>query len=418
MNKYIASKRDGIKVTGLSFLAFVCGVASNYKFNLVGEIYAAEILLLLISPFVFFLGRGGSLFGRSVFRFFLAFAVLALIGYMLSDLYRGTESSQYVRGWGRLGIFISDLIALSILAENHKRNLWWYALGMGIGGILFMVSEGMPLSHWKFGYGVPITYTVVCLSFLLPARLASLAIVALSILSIGLDFRSLGGETLSVAIVLWVRSSRPGQTKLRLRHILSLIGVTVLGGFILVMALTATQKGTEIHRDESNAGRLAGIKVGLIAIQESPLIGWGSWTVNEKFAQMETNEYKGVVEEHGGEAIAGSLFSPHSQILQVWVEGGLLAAMFCIYYGYQLILSMKYILLVRSIDAYTAIFFLALIGALWDLFLSPFLGYTRMSVAYAVAVICVMTAERVTSFKNAKLIEKPHNNVAAVKKSV
>lgn len=417
MNNSIVSKSDGIKVTGLSIVAFICGAAVNYKFNVVGEIYVTEVLLALTSLFVFFLGGGLSLFRRSVFLLFLLFAVLALIAYMLSDLYRGTDPSQYLRGWGRWCLFIGDLIALSMLAENHKRNLWWYALGMGIGGIMYFLIEGLPLSNWKFGYGVPITYTVACFSLFLPARFASLVILALSILSIGFDFRSLGGETLSVATVLWVRSRRSGQPILRLRQMWRLIGVTVVGGTILVAALIATRQGTEIHRDESDTGRLAGIKVALIAIRESPFIGWGSWTENEEFAKMEYKDIKSVIQKHGGEAEAGSLFSPHSQILQIWVEGGLLAAIFCFYYGYQLILSMKYIFLARLLDVYTSIFFLALIIALWDFFASPFLGYTRLSVAYAVAIICVMRAERRTALKNAKLIENPANTSALFRKS-
>jgi hypothetical protein len=368
------------------------------------------------------LGQGFSLFRRSVFLLFLWFAVLSLIAYMFSDLYRGTEPSQYVRGWGRWCLFIGDLIALSILAENHKRNLWWFALGTGIGGIVFFLTDGLPLSQWKFGYGVPITYTVACLSCFLPAKLASMVLLALSMLSIGFDFRSLGGQTLSVAILLWVRSRRPGQAILQLRQMLGLITVTVVGGLILFGALTATQHGTEMHREESDTGRLGAIKVGLIAIGESPLIGWGSWTENEKFAHMEYKESKEVIEKHGGEARAGRIFSPHSQILQVWVEGGLLAAIFCIYYGYKLLLSIKYILLARPLDVYTTVFFLALIAALWDFLASPFLGFTRMSIAFAVAVICVMNAEQMASFKNAKLnaksLEKTANNFTTVKKSV
>jgi O-antigen ligase len=79
--------------------------------------------------------------------------------------------------------------------------------------------------------------------------------------------------------------------------------------------------------------------------------------------------------------ITGSSAATHSQILQAWVEGGILGVSFFLVFGFQLLKTLPAQLLSRRTDLLTPTLLFYQLYALWSLFMSPFAATTRLLIA-------------------------------------
>lgn len=383
-----------LRIGWLALMSLACGIASARAVNLIGEFYLGELLLIQVALFVMLFGRDRSLLDISEFGVFVQTAVLMLAGYIISDIYRDTDPGQFLRGWARVIVLALDLMALAIVVARDRRNLWWFVLGMGIGGIVQLAVRGVPIMSapgWKFGYATPIAYLLACLCYFLPVKLACIAFAALGVWNIFMDFRILGAICLLIAAVLWVRASNPeGLTGFQL---LKLLSACMIAGAILAAGLYATEEEFGHRREGSNVGREAGIIVAVRGVVESPIVGYGSWPTDPRLVSL----FQEQVAEEGqgyGDSARVQVFTAHSQALQAWIEGGVLAAMFFIYYGLRLVATNFHVSLQRRPDGYLPIFLLFLTYDLWHLFMSPFSGPTRLPIAVGIAVICMVALER------------------------
>lgn len=384
-----------LRITWLAITSLVCGISSARAVNLIGEFYLGELLLIQVALFLMLFGRDRSLLDISAFGVFVQTAVLMLAGYIISDIYRDTDPGQFLRGWARVIVLALDFIALAIVVARDRRNLWWFVLGMGIGGIGQLLVRGVPIMSapgWKFGYATPIVYVVACLCYFLPVKLACIAFAALGVWNIFMDFRILGAICLLIAAVLWVRANTPEG--LNGMQLLKLFSACMIAGGIVVAALYATEEEFGHRREGSNVGREAGLIVAARGVVESPIVGYGSWPTDPRLVSL----FQEQVAEEGqtyGDSARVQVFTAHSQALQAWIEGGLLAAMFFIYYGLRLVSTGFHVSLRRQPDGYLPVFLVFLLYDTWHLFMSPFSGPTRLPIAVGVAIICMVALERV-----------------------
>jgi O-antigen ligase len=206
------------------------------------------------------------------------------------------------------------------------------------------------------------------------------------------DYRSIGALCLVVsAIMLWQRARiQGGMGKNWLRSgVIAAIAVAVLATLLWL-----TQDQFSERRQQSNIGRYVGLLVAWRAINESPLIGYGSWAADERFGRMFKAEVERIDRDNPrSENVRRSLL-PHSQLLQAWVEGGVLGLAFFVFYGVRLVGALRWLAWKRPPDVMTPLFLYFLMSGLWNLFASPFLGFHRIYVALAVALIAVAAHER------------------------
>lgn len=390
------SRNDSVaKITFVSICCFLSGTVYTYVINVIGEVYAPELLLIPVAVAVLIFGRTQRVLSRRFFLALLVSSVIMLLGYIVSDLYRESDPAQYLRGWGRIGLLISDITVFAILSANNKRNIWWYVSGISIGSITSLLVKGAPLSsNWKFGYGDPIIFLTACFAIILPMRFISLALLAVGLLSVGLDSRIQGALCILTSVFLWTRSGRPQQALMRLWQFWKIILVGVIAFSALAGVYISTQQEYVVHRQQSNIGRMTMLRIGLVAIAESPIIGYGSWSEDPKFAQMTAVELAKTEGKSQLVVTQSDKFGPHSQILQAWVEGGILAIAFFFIFGYQSFQTLKYVALQRPVDPYTPIFVYVLSMGLWDLLMSPFAGYHRLTIALSIAIISAIVVER------------------------
>jgi O-antigen ligase len=385
-----------VRVTAIGLVAFACGAMNPLMLNLVGEIYLSELLLPLAALAALFIRNGGSALRERVFWLFVLAACVTLGGYVLSDFIRETRPDQYLRGWGRILLLIADFAALSILLGQDRRNLWWFALGMGVGGVLYLrLVLHTPISVWKFGYAEPMLLVAATLGCLLPIRVGAAWLALLGVASMRYDFRSFAAICFLLTAYMWVRAARPGQSLIGNGRILKAVLAGGLAGMMVLVALALTESEyASQRREQSNAGRGAAFEVGLIAIGRSPLLGYGSWTEDRELAEMYMARYLDKRGYRDPNADAGRRFAPHSQILQSWVEGGVLGAALFLVLGYQLIRSAKWAALVRPVDLLTPLILYLLFSCSWNLLMSPFSAPHRIQIALGAAILVLLAQEQ------------------------
>ena len=390
----VKNPEQAIRITLTGFVTLLCGLAIGVKLDLVGDLFLLEPLVALVA-LQCVLSRGlGKYFDATVFLGFVGAGLVTFCGYLLSDLMAANEPWQYLKGWGRVMFLIADCAALMILAAHDRRNLWWLALGIGAGGIASLLVEGLPLTQWKLGYGEYAVMLVLALAPLLPALFAIVLILAFGAICLFADYRSLGAVCLIVgAVMMWPRSGMRTASNNWMR-------ITVVMGLattVLAALLWITHEDNAERRQQSNIGRYAGLVVAWRAITESPIIGYGSWAANEKFGRMFKAEVEAMDRNDRSPLPTTRSLLPHSQLLQAWIEGGLLGLAFFMLYGWRLVGSLHWMTLKRPRDVLSALFLFSLVNSLWNLIGSPFLGAHRIGIAMAIAVIAVCAHEKWTA---------------------
>ena len=384
-----------IRVSALALLSLAAGLVAPIRVRLVGELYASELLLPLAGLVALTSPNARGLFKQKWFWLVLISILVTLAGYILTDYIRGSSSAQYMRGWARPIVLASNFISLSLIAYADRRNLWWFAAGVGAGGVLYArLVMNTPISLWKHGgYAEYFTVGFAAFSYFLPARVSSLGFVVLAALSVHWDFRSHAGFCLVIAAVMWMR----GGTSIKP---IALWKVGIALALALIAAWLAVQsQQTGWHRERqagSNLGRSFGIQFGIQAGINSPIIGYGSWSSSPELqrAMQQVRERDPRMAGDWLDDYGGSTASIHSQILQAWVEGGIIATAFFLVLLFVMLRFGRELFALRPLDALTPIFVFYFTATAWHLFMSPFAIGARTYDAMVAAIVLVLVLER------------------------
>jgi len=391
-----------IRVTPLGLLSFFCAAFAGVKLNLVGEVYVAELLLLLGGLIALFSGGTRALASNRVFWLLFAAAILSLFGYVISDMIRGTASDLFMRGWARNVIILTSFVSLSLLFAADRRNVWWAALGYGIGGFLYYklgqnLSFG-DINNWKFAYSVPAVFVVACLTAVLPLRIVALLLVGLGAYSMFEDYRIHGAVCVLVGALTWTAAAGKGRIS---PQTLIKLGVAGVVGLLAVSSLLnmSTSNWHEQRRERSNEGRLLGLKQGFNAISQSPVVGYGSWGRTPELYRIGAETIAKHNETAETPYVGGLVVSAHSQVLNAWIEGGIFGASLFLLMGIMLIREAWFAVLRRPGDLLTPLLLFIILFQMWHLINSPLGSGIRLFFSFAMAALVVLYAER-------KLIER------------
>ena len=381
------------------------GVFCALDVRIVGRLYLGELLLFglaLTTPLWFRRLRPRE--GLWVAGFLLLSA-LYLAALVVSDLYRGTPPGDYLRGWTRAALFIGNTLGLLVLGFRRPMRLVWWIGGLALGLLAVQGVQGtLGLADWKIGAGFPVTLLV--LVGIDGAKRASgyLSLSLLAVAHLLLDFRSLAASCLLVALALYFtrRRQRTGRPLLSLRALAA--GAVAVAMFVLlyVANVGVTRSGDDLieRRAGSNIQRLAGLAVGVDMISQSPVLGYGSWPRNANaFSQWVA------LQEQLGSTLTGEnltraaieageedLIMTHSQLLQAWVEAGLVGAIFfsaqVLALGWLAYRAMRDATMPRMLPM---LLFWS-IWTLWALLFAPFSGVIRLqnAISLVLAAACVL----------------------------
>ena len=384
-------------------LVFIIPALQFVEIQIVGRLFASDIILLSLLPFVL-RSRGGRL-TRPWPRTFVSLGLLWLLAQVVTDLLRDTPFEDYARGWAKIAFFLTSFAALYLLLSRSPRRFVLYALGICAGGMLSfylrpgVYGEGDP---WKFGVGAPLTlFLIVCATnhMIVRRRVLQVLLIALAaFVNLYMGFRALAGVCFLTAAYTGLQRQRRDQ-ELTVRGIaaVALICLTVGFGFLKLYQYGAEGgllgEGAR-QKYESQAGGQLGLLIGgrgeiLIAaqaIQDSPILGHGSWAKDPELAWLWLDVLRSFGYPVGpGEAVWEGLIPTHSHLFGAWVEAGILGAIF---WASALFLALRALLVLPQMRSQLAVLMaFAAFMLMWDVLFSPFGAERRFITAYYLAAL-------------------------------
>lgn len=385
---------------------FLLGVASGIPVQAVGRLYVGELILMAIAPVVVLLLFGLSdQYGRTARNILIAMAI-SWCGYVISDIIRGTPSNDYLRGWSRWIAMGATFATLAWLGSKNIRYLLHFLIGLAVGGCLtpFITGEGgIGIKvFWKFYAGAPICIIALIFVSQFRAWVSVATLLGLACLSIALDSRAHSLMLILTAGVTLIASRRSAHGLAALKPVSksSMVLATILMAMVGIASIYLVQAvgaryGYAERFQRSNSSRLASATVAWSAIRASPFVGYGSWPRDAELAKQRDR----LVAKYNGSrafrtAASDDLVISHSQILQGWLEGGLLGLTFFALLLWYLSRQLLWQTLVSPYMSLTPIMvFIQLEGAL-NLIFSPFSGAQRVYIPATCVFICYIAQKK------------------------
>ena len=376
----------------------LAGTLTAFTVSLVGAMPVGEFILLGVVAYVA-LGvcldhrLPGPLLRMPLLGAFLALQAMALFGYVFSDFYRGSSGADMARGWARMVFLALDLVAVAFLFGRSPRNYVLLVAGLSLGDAAFSLVE-TPLfgDYWKFGFGIPVTVLVCAVTPRLGLWGAGGTMLGLGAVHFVLNFRSMGLLMFLVGSLVFAKA-----LPRRLRPYVTPAALGLGLAAVLVVSVGLRNEDGAHHDSRSNISRSSMIRAVLDGVQESPVIGHGSWFSRSHVMAhyIEIRNERARLAGIGGfdERELGADVAIHSQILVALGEGGILGGSFFLAYGALLLWGVGYVVFVQPWNARTPLFLFTLTLALWHLAMSPFSGAHRVSIAMAAGLILLLWRE-------------------------
>lgn len=367
---------------------FLCGFTVAY----VGQIPVGELILCAVFPWVIMRavvnkGWPTSMQQLTWYKILVFLVGVMAVGYVGSDLYRGTSNENLARGWARVGFVGIDIVAFAYLIDGSWGRLQAAVLCVYLGQTANAIVAG-PLFGlwWEFGFGYSL---IVVVLFLIAGRAPLLQIVAtvgLAGLSMVLGGRSLGGCCLLVAVLYGVRYAR-GLFR-------PLAFATALGALAILLVAANNVILQNLGKEGSSLERQSMIETAGEAFLGSPLIGQGSWFTSsgKMLSVLEENHRRLDPKFHHYSEDEGRTLAIHSQLLVSLAEGGILGGLFFIFYGMLLLKTLHS--LTRSSIPHRAFVTYLVVAGLWDLCMSPFSGVSRVQICLNIIACLLVIMQR------------------------
>jgi hypothetical protein len=395
---FIADTSDGssrsaetLKNVAHLVLCVLAGFLSAFTVPIVGQLPVGELILIPVFPWV--LARAIAMKGWPTrmqqlgWHKLLIYCIGAMaLGYVVSDIYRGTSGDNLARGWARVAFLGIDLVSIGYLIDGSWKRLQLFVFSLALGGTVNALLSG-PLNGlwWEFGFGALVS---LLLLFLVAGRATIVQVcvaTALAILAEVLEARSLGGICLLTGALFGLRYARG---ILRPLAILGLLGS--LAAFVVATNEVVFQN---VDKEASNVERRSMIETAGEAFISSPLIGQGSWfTASKLISLLEERRERLDPHFHGYSPEEARLVSIHSQLLIALAEGGILGGAFFIAFGALLLKTMRS--LTRNPVPHRAFVLYVVIDGLWNVCMSPFSGVSRVAINLGVCTCLLVILQR------------------------
>lgn len=396
---------------------FVCGLLSFLHVQIVGFIPVAELVFMASVFFVFV--RNYNVYRNSFIRITILLWVLWFVALIISDLVRESSSYQFLRGWSKVGFFGLALIVFYPFLYRNPSNIKWYILGLLPSTIisLFAFKSGVIeisetyrgfTRNWDSYYSLPFFVCVMVVSswfFRTRPIFTILLISAAGIASIVLGSRSAGaililGALATAYFTLTNRLSGPHRKPLTLGRLIFLSILLFVAAIGTLSAYSyAAEEGWLGERARTKyemqaysdigmilSGRL-NVVVAVLAIRDSPWIGYGSWPEDRKGYWLRAMELdQSTINRPAPEQGGMPRIMAHSQLFEAWVEAGILGGAFWIF---VIIILLRFALqhLHQRVEL-LAISSLLLASFAWTIFFSP-LGNRPSTAAYLIFFVAL-----------------------------
>jgi len=379
-----------------AILVFCIPLTQLFSVNVGGTLFAQDAVGVILFA-ALLLQRGGTVRIREIRTFFL-FLGIWFLGQVVTDLIRHSAPEDYIRGWSRILFFGVQVGALWLLLTRKPPLFIIYMAGLGIASMLRIyrlppIEAAFP---WKFGLGIGVVLFMAAVSSLIardarrsgaiPAGLLLLA----GFIALYEDARSIFGMAGLAAAYTYVAywfSRRPHFARLITppRFLLVILtGLIVAMGLISVygtmaasgmLGANARQKYEMQSSGDLNliqGGRVESL-VSTIAIEDSPIIGHGSWAHDIRYVRLLAHKLAeaGI---HNARSVntegENDLIPTHSHLLGAWVDAGIAGAIFWFWVIFVTLQALYFVLRLRG--APNPLIMVSAFSTLWDVPFSPF----------------------------------------------
>jgi hypothetical protein len=378
--------------------AFVLGSVRLLTVSQVGAMPVGELVLLALLGhallwIVLFQRLPVALPSPRLIGLFAVCQALALMSYILSDLWRNSFPVDMIRGWLRMVFVLLDMGGLALLMGVGRRAFIFFQIGSSISCVSVLFLPPLFGDYWKFGLAYPVTVLVLLIiPYWFGFWATVLAFLGLGVLHAVMDFRSFGGICVCLCFLLSLRA----LPKLTRKSIMGVGGAAVL----LLMPWISEKmfSNTGGRTDRSNVERSSMLSAAWEGFLASPVIGNGSWFSNsnvmDNFLLIRAERERLGGGGMGFDNTAAEGLSIHSQMLVTLAEGGLVGGAFFFCYGIFILWAIWFALGDAAWDWTLPSRLFLLVNSFWDLWMSPFSGPVRINIALTVILIAIFWRER------------------------
>jgi hypothetical protein len=399
-------------------LCFILPILGSIRATLIGEFSLCEAILVLI--FIYNIPKISALWRIPVARRLIVLGFLWFISQVFSDLYRGTPSEDYLRGWSKIACLLFFFSSFFFLIGGNIKRCIAFCLGIVVQPVVYNYVYPQNLPFYKFVIGFAVAELAFFMSGGLRLRFGKSVLLipfAAAILALIFDARSLFGMTIGAIGYALVADFIFGSGRIsRAKIFMILLTFFSLSYGVIsaysYFASTGNLSESAVAKYEDQIGDtgkftlLSGrseLKYSLPKIMSSPIIGWGSWAKDMGYVMEQTASMGGDAERAARET--GGLIPTHSHIFGAWVEAGIVGAFFWLFVLY-ILLKLLFVRTLAFTGIWKAFFAFILISFIWDIVFSPFGGDRRVIDGFYLWVVILFLART-------DQIAVPHQRVAS-----
>jgi hypothetical protein len=408
------------KITKKDLLVFIIGLCTYLQVRVIGTFGIAELIAIVFFPFI----MPFSALKIKQLKKLIKYLVLGIFGLFISNLVNEVSLNNSLKGIFSLVIFLIDIFfAFWMFKDNYKRILVFmvgYALSNIIAFVFFPTSSLQAMIDMAGGenveellgvwyvYFIQPTMLIVCsiLYYKGKKKLAILIILSFALYALFNSSRNIflvWSLTALLLILLRKITNKNKLTKIKNLKRLApiMVGIILIGLFGIKTSYEdlasngtlgdhAQKKYLKQKYESGDLGLLSArieFIVGLVAIVENPVIGYGSYPMDKTNLKERVYRYFNITSNVGTFEPGGERLSAHSHILNSYIYQGFLGVFFWIY---------AFALILRFIRRYLfyepkmlAFFLLMVLSWLWDYFFSPF-AFRLQEASLLVVVILVI----------------------------
>lgn len=373
------------------WLIFILGVAGAGAIKAIGSFPICEAMVLFLLPILLFVYPDRAF--RREYRWFYILLVAWLVGTVFSDAFRSMPVVNRAKGISRVLFFGLDFATLAILIDRKRRGMAIFSATIAIVMFINMFHFKTFVTQWKFGGSSCLTIVSLLVASYFHDRRrygATLVIfLALAALNLIFAFRSQFGMDLVAAALtspfLMGRSSDPSRSHIGFLRVLAVLMAMVAVGYAAnKVVILAAQNGffnaSIQEKFETQASGRFGTLIGgrpetLVAIRailDSPIIGHGSYAIDERYALMEEDlayEYGYLEGDYAGEGPEDDTIPAHSHLTEAWIDSGILGGVFWIYILVIVVWALFKLIVLRP--SMMPLYCYFLVNFIWDILYSP-----------------------------------------------
>ncbi len=189
------SRPQKIATGSADLIVLMMGMGTSTAVHFVGDLYVAEILMLVAFPILVMLRGRRAL--RPELKGVYVFMGLWLLGLIIADAYNHTELVDRMRGVALIVFFAIDIVGLSILIGRQEKRKILFLTGLMIGALAVVKLQPSDAAidyPWKFGYSWGTMQLVLLISSYFYGKrryiVSGLLILGICAVDLLLNFRS------------------------------------------------------------------------------------------------------------------------------------------------------------------------------------------------------------------------------------